>query len=214
MNIVKQLDSDLHAALAENYQEAYQNLDQASLDAICFEAGTNPEHGDFSSSFALKLSKQLKKNPREIAESIKTSIQNELIAKIEILGPGFLNVFLTPDTKATLLNEIIANPETYGAETSNNKKVLVEFVSSNPTGPLHVGHGRGAILGNALANLFENSGCDVTKEYYVNDAGRQISILSASVLLNAFCSKFESEGLCFDFACATFLCEVLYLDRL
>lgn len=194
MNIVKQLDSDLHAALAENYQEAYQNLDQASLDAICFEAGTNPEHGDFSSSFALKLSKQLKKNPREIAETIKTSLQNELIAKIEILGPGFLNVFLTPDTKAILLNEIIANPETYGAEKSNNKKVLVEFVSSNPTGPLHVGHGRGAILGNALANLFENSGCDVTKEYYVNDAGRQISILSASVLLNAFCSKFESEG--------------------
>ena len=122
MNILQQLDSDLHAALSENYQDAYQTLDQASLDGICFEAGTNPEHGDFSSSFALKLSKELKKNPREIAESIKTSLQNELIAKVEILGPGFLNVFLTPDTKAILLNEIIANPETYGAETSNNKK--------------------------------------------------------------------------------------------
>ena len=194
MNIVDKLNSLLLQALKDTYKENYSELDEEFIQSLCFEAGNNPEHGDFSSSFALKLSKYFKKNPIEIAESVKDNFSNKLIGKVDVIMPGFLNVFLSTETKANLLKEVIDNPQSYGKQKPLKQSVLIEFVSSNPTGPLHVGHGRGAVLGSSLASLFENAGYEVTTEYYVNDAGRQISILTASVLLNAYCESFISDG--------------------
>ena len=103
-------------------------------------------------------------------------------------------MFIKTEDKANALQNILAQGLDWGKLETHKGSVLVEFVSSNPTGPLHVGHGRGAILGMVLSNLLENSGYQVTKEYYVNDAGRQIAILTSSLLLNAYCNDFDADG--------------------
>ena len=184
LKIIKTLFKDL----GEEFHEDYLRL-------VCFEKSDTSVHGDYSSSCALKLSKKLNKNPNEIAKIISDNFSVPWIKKCEVLGPGFFNVYLDSETKSKLLQGIIEEDQNYGKSEKNGKKILLEFVSSNPTGPLHVGHGRGAVLGIALSNLLENSGYEVTKEYYVNDAGRQISILTSSILLNAYVKEFEIEGI-------------------
>ena len=133
--------------------------------------------------------------PREISELLTKDLSLPFIESISIEGAGFINVFLTSAEKTLALKEAIKLDSKWGKNSKRQGNVLVEFVSSNPTGPLHVGHGRGAVLGMALSNLLENSGYKVTKEYYVNDAGRQISILTSSILLKAYAGNFDVEGM-------------------
>jgi arginyl-tRNA synthetase len=146
------------------------------------------EHGDFSSNLAMALAKSLKKNPRELAALIIEKLPTSpFIEKVEIAGAGFINFYLSDKARSFIIHEILKNPEVYGQNTSGHdekdkpQKVQIEFVSANPTGPLHVGHGRGAAIGDSLARLLKFNGWDVTREFYYNDAGAQIDNLTKSV---------------------------------
>jgi len=142
-------------------------------------------HGDFATNVALQLAKPARKKPRDVAEAIVARLPaSGLVARTEIAGPGFINLFLGEQAKLSVIATIREQGERYGrSQLGAGKKVQVEFVSANPTGPLHVGHGRGAAYGAAVADLLEAVGFDVHREYYVNDAGRQMDILGTSVWL-------------------------------
>ncbi|WP_018954802.1 arginine--tRNA ligase [Thioalkalivibrio sulfidiphilus] len=142
-------------------------------------------HGDFATNVALQLAKPARKKPRDVAEAIVARLpESGLVARTEIAGPGFINLFLGEQAKLSVIATIREQGERYGrSQLGAGKKVQVEFVSANPTGPLHVGHGRGAAYGAAVADLLEAVGFDVHREYYVNDAGRQMDILATSVWL-------------------------------
>ncbi|HSS64244.1 MAG TPA: arginine--tRNA ligase [Gammaproteobacteria bacterium] len=142
-------------------------------------------HGDFASPVALSLARFMKRKPREIAEQIVARLpQVEGISKVEIAGPGFINFFLERSARQSVLDTVLRHGAAFGSsDTGAGEAVQVEFVSATPTGPLHVGHGRGAAYGAALANLLEAAGFSVQREYYVNDAGRQMDILAVSVWL-------------------------------
>lgn len=142
-------------------------------------------HGDFTCNVAMMLAKQANKSPRDIAQRIIDTLQtNSSIDKVEIAGPGFINFFLAQESTLAIIKNILDAGETFGrSNAANNEKVQIEFVSANPTGPLHVGHGRGAAYGASLASLMRAVGFNVDCEYYVNDAGRQMNILATSVWL-------------------------------
>lgn len=145
-------------------------------------------HGDFSSNIALVLAKKLQIPPLQLAEKIKSTIdccsENSKLEKIEIAGPGFINFFLKKSIWYDVINQILSQTEQFGTSNlGNNEPILVEFVSANPTGPLHVGHGRGAAYGDSIARLLRAVGYQVCAEYYINDAGRQMDILATSVWL-------------------------------
>ncbi len=150
---------------------------------IMFERTRQKEHGDYATNIALALAKAAATNPRALAEQIVAALpDNPQVRKVEIAGPGFINVFLADDARYKVLDEVFARGNDYGlAEPNSKQKIMVEFVSANPTGPLHVGHGRGAVYGDALARLLTAAGHTVEREYYVNDAGRQMEILATSV---------------------------------
>lgn len=152
---------------------------------VGFERPKQAAHGDWATSVALSLAKQRRQNPRQLAEAIVANLQLDpaLVEKAEIAGPGFINFRLSQNWLYKELAALLAAGPQYGnSRTGNGKKVQVEFVSVNPTGPLHVGHGRGAFVGDAIARLLQCAGYDVQKEYYVNDAGNQIDKLGRSVL--------------------------------
>ncbi len=155
--------------------------------SIILDRPKSAEHGDFSSNIAMQLAKPLRQNPRAIAESLIAALpKSEYIAKVEIAGAGFINFFLNAASQQTIVKEILNAGDAFGRNTSGNKvKVQVEFVSANPTGPLHVGHGRGAAVGDCLARLLDANGWDVTREFYYNDAGAQIDNLVISVQARA-----------------------------
>ena len=150
-------------------------------------------HGDFSTNLCLVLSKKLKKSPRDVAAIVLKKIPpSDLISKIEIAGAGFLNFFLSSKANNEIINNALNLKDTYGKnKTGNRQKIQIEFVSANPTGPLHVGHGRGAAIGDCLARLFEASDWAVTREFYYNDAGEQINNLMRSV--KASCQKIPTD---------------------
>lgn len=151
---------------------------------IVVEIPKQRENGDFSSSIALKLCKELKTNPIELAESIKSNINDELIDEIEIAKPGFINFRLNRQTIFNGINEINKLEDDYGKSNIGNKeKINVEYVSANPTGILHLGTARGAAYGDSLCNILKFAGYDVTREYYINDAGNQIDNLGLSILV-------------------------------
>jgi arginyl-tRNA synthetase len=144
----------------------------------------NPDHGDFSCNIAMQIAKSERKPPRQVAEIINQLIgtNTDLLSKCEIAGPGFINFFVAPAAWQQTLLEIEAGGDTYGRTTSGvARKVQVEFVSANPTGPLHIGHGRGAAIGDTICRLLQATGWDVTREFYYNDAGQQITNLALSV---------------------------------
>jgi arginyl-tRNA synthetase len=149
------------------------------------ERTRDPKHGDFTTNIAMRLAKDLGKPPRELAETLIALIPpSELIEKAEVAGPGFINFNLSTNAYRNELIDIIKLGSSYGCSSfGNDQRVLVEYVSANPTGPLHVGHGRHAAYGASLANLLRATGHDVQEEYYVNDAGRQMDILTISVWL-------------------------------
>lgn len=151
-----------------------------------FEKPKQKQFGDLSTNIAMQMATILKTNPRQIATEIQSfiSIDPQYIEKIDIAGPGFLNFFISPNSFYIQLYDIIKKKEKYGqSDQGNGIKTQVEFISANPTGPLTIGHGRQAVLGDSIARLFETIGYNVTREYYFNDAGRQMRILGDSVRL-------------------------------
>ncbi len=152
---------------------------------VMMERTRDRAHGDFASNLAMTLAKPARRKPRDIAEQLVAAIKTGgQLQKVEIAGPGFINFFLGPQAWHAGINEILEQREQFGrSETGKGSRVQVEFVSANPTGPLHVGHGRGAAYGAAVADLLAAIGYEVHREYYVNDAGRQMDILAASVYL-------------------------------
>ncbi len=148
------------------------------------ERPRDSHHGDLASSVALQLAKKLNRKPRELAEDIvsRLDISTGAISKIEIAGPGFINFWLAESALSDVLLRVLELGADYGrSDVGQGRRVNVEFVSANPTGPLHVGHGRGAALGDAIAALLETTGSEVTREFYVNDAGVQIGLLAESL---------------------------------
>jgi arginyl-tRNA synthetase len=154
---------------------------------IILERPRDPSHGDFACNIAMQLAKALKKNPRELAQTIAQDVMGNplregLIANVEIAGPGFMNVRMVAGSKQAIVSRVLQEGERYGkTQDAAGRKVLVEFVSANPTGPLHVGHGRQGALGDAISALLEAQGYQVQREFYYNDAGVQIATLANSV---------------------------------
>lgn len=149
------------------------------------------EHGDIACNIAMQLARVLKQKPRDIAEKIVAFIKNEdkngeLISSVEIAGPGFINIRVANTALQDIVRQVLTNKDQYGCvDTHKNESVLLEFVSANPTGPLHLGHARQGALGDVLANIFSTQGWRVTREFYYNDAGVQIGNLALSVQLRA-----------------------------
>ena len=181
MNIFKQIKDILISEFKTIYADLVLDSD---LNKISVEQPKDETHGDASTNIAMIFAKQLSANPREIALKLKERLDKiELFTRVDIAGPGFINFFLNPTIYVDILHHIIANPNFGTSSIGNNKKVNLEFVSANPTGPLHIGHLRNATFGSALANVLKFVGFDVTKEFYVNDAGSQIDVLAKSCYL-------------------------------
>lgn len=173
--------------LLQNALEHIANTHQVEIDPNLVlksvERTRDISHGDFASNIAMMTARNLKSNPRAVAEMLIEAIgEQPEIAKIEIAGPGFINFTFNPEIYHQELSEILTLDDKYGYNNAGNgEKVQIEFVSANPTGPLHVGHGRGAAVGDSIARVLEANGFDVTREFYYNDAGAQIDNLAASV---------------------------------
>jgi arginyl-tRNA synthetase len=157
----------------------------ADLSRVVVEPPRDPSHGDMAANAAMVLAKDAGQKPRELAEKIAEKLRaDDLIAKVDVAGPGFINFTLHPRAWAEELRVVLAAGSDYGrSEMGQGEKVNVEYVSANPTGPMHVGHGRGAVFGDALANLLAFAGYAVTREYYINDAGAQVDVLARSAFL-------------------------------
>jgi arginyl-tRNA synthetase len=176
---------------------AILNAAPVELPEIQLEVPRDPAHGDFSTNIAMILAKRLGKSPRDIATEIVKNLElSGVLQSAELAGPGFINLRLAPSALTQGVGEVVSAGENYGqSNIGAGRSIQIEFVSANPTGPLHVGHGRGAAYGAVLANIFRAAGYTVSCEYYVNDAGRQMDILAVSVLLRYL----EQHGLSLDF---------------
>ena len=175
----------LRQTLADLLAHALRSIAPDLYDSeILIERPKQAGHGDFASSLALQLARALKSNPRQIAERLARELPpSPLIAKVEVAGAGFLNFTLTQAARTAVVHEALAAGNDFGRAPVNGRRLQVEFVSANPTGPLHVGHGRGAAFGASLSALLAFAGFTVQREYYVNDAGRQMDILAVSTWL-------------------------------
>ena len=173
-------------------QELLQAL-QTTLDALApgaapaaaFESPKQAAHGDFAITAAMPLARALKQNPRELAAQLVTALQAQpavqrWVQALEIAGPGFVNLRLSAAAKQAVVGEVLAAGAAFGSQPASGKQVMVEFVSANPTGPLHVGHGRNAALGDSIGKLLQTQGHAVHREFYYNDAGVQIHTLGVS----------------------------------
>ena len=180
MEIKSELKTSILAALDQAVAEG--KIVAGEWPEIQFEVPPQKSFGDFATNFAMQAARIVKTNPRLLAQQIVEHLNSPLIDRVEIAGPGFINFYLKPDWLTAMLATILQQGEHYGeVEAPTDELVQVEFVSANPTGPLHVGHGRGAAVGSALANLMRAAGYRVKTEYYINDAGNQIDNLAASV---------------------------------
>lgn len=178
-----------------------QKLPEMDLPEVQIERTKDKLHGDFACNIAMMLAKPAKMNPRQIATLLVAEIKDaDFISKIDIAGPGFINFTLTAESTQQIVKDVLLSAENFGrSKVGQGKRVQVEFVSANPTGPLHVGHGRGAAYGSVISSLLIAAGFDVHREYYVNDAGRQMDIIATSVWLRylADCGEafiFPSNG--------------------
>ncbi|KTD23767.1 arginyl tRNA synthetase [Legionella lansingensis] len=181
---MKQTVDQLLAQALETLKQAQVVPQDLAVD-IKVERAKDSNHGDFATNLAMTLAKPCGQPPRKLAELILQSLPpHPEVDRVEIAGPGFINFFMHHEARSQVIADILKKGEQFGCNTlGRGQKVILEFVSANPTGPLHVGHGRGAAFGATLANLLAVAGFDVSREYYVNDAGRQMNILAASVWL-------------------------------
>ena len=176
--------------LLEVLRQALENLSPGAGAKAAFESPKVAAHGDLATTAAMQLAKPLKLNPRQLAETLRdallaTPAYQAWVEAIDIAGPGFINIKLKPEAKQQIVREVLTQTTQFGSQPALDKKMLVEFVSANPTGPLHVGHGRQAALGDAICNLFQTQGWSVYREFYYNDAGVQIATLATSTQLRA-----------------------------
>ncbi len=186
MNLVEQVTQQLRNEIEQGIEaaKAAGRFDYAELPAFIVEVPKDKAHGDFATNAAMVLTKQAKMKPRDIAQAIVDSLNKEskLIEKVEIAGPGFINFYLSKSWIYDILPVVEAQDTAYGSvDLGRGEKVQIEFVSANPTGLLHMGNARGGALGDSLANLLKMAGYDVTKEFYINDAGNQIVNLGLSL---------------------------------
>jgi len=173
---------------------SFGTLVTSQTPPITIAIPASPEHGDFSCNIAMQLAKAERKAPRQVAEALLSHLVDNsgLLLKTEIAGPGFINFFIAPKAWHYSLLEIEKQGDYFGQTNSGaGQKVQVEFVSANPTGPLHIGHGRGAAIGDTICRILKATGWDVTREFYYNDAGQQIQNLALSV--QARCLGFGPE---------------------
>jgi len=177
----------LRQQIGKALQACFDNktLHSGEIPEIQVEVPGNPEHGDFATNLAMIMARTEKKAPRQIAEALLATLgASPLLDKVDIAGPGFINFTLAPVCWYEVLDDITAKGPEYGISgAGQGQKVQVEFVSANPTGPLHIGHGRGAAVGDAVASIMQAAGFDVQREYYVNDAGNQVATLGRSIWL-------------------------------
>ncbi len=171
--------------LLQALSTALSELAPDAATSAAFESPKQAAHGDFAITAAMQLSRSLNKNPREIAQALVAALQRQSafqrwVSALEIAGPGFINLRLSDAARQAVVAEVLTAGEGFGRRQSSGQKVMVEFVSANPTGPLHVGHGRNAALGDCICNLFQTQGARVLREFYYNDAGVQIANLGLS----------------------------------
>ena len=163
---------EIRDLLKQNIQLALKDLGvDLDLNEIVVENSKDPTHGDYATNVAMKMARAFSKSPRDVAALIVDRINKDHIDHIEIAGPGFINFYMKNDSITGIVNRIIKENDNYGRSQKKNLKVNVEFVSANPTGDLHVGHARGAAIGDAISRILDFDGYDVTREYYINDAG-------------------------------------------
>ena len=174
---------EIRDLLKQNIQLALKDLGvDLDLNEIVVENSKDPTHGDYATNVAMKMARAFSKSPRDVAALIVDRINKDHIDHIEIAGPGFINFYMKNDSITGIVNRIIKENDNYGRSQKKNLKVNVEFVSANPTGDLHVGHARGAAIGDAISRILDFDGYDVTREYYINDAGNQIDHLGESLI--------------------------------
>ncbi len=183
---MQSVKNELLAALADELEK----LSPGAGDKATFESPKQAAHGDLACTAAMQLAKPLKSNPRALGERLQAALEatpafGRWVQAIELAGPGFLNIRLRPVAKQQVVREVLSAGSAYGQRAPRGERVMVEFVSANPTGPLHVGHGRQAALGDAICNLYASQGWRVHREYYYNDAGVQIDTLTKSTQLRA-----------------------------
>ena len=176
--------------LLEALAHALEKLSPGAGAKAAFESPKVAAHGDFATTAAMQLAKPLKLNPRQLAENLRiellaSSSFQSWVDAVDIAGPGFINIKLKPEAKQQIIREVLTQTAQFGSQPPKGRKMLVEFVSANPTGPLHVGHGRQAALGDAICSLNQTQGWDVYREFYYNDAGVQIGTLATSTQLRA-----------------------------
>jgi len=187
--LIKAIQNGLFPVLEKKENEPEEIDPEKILGRVTLEEPKHREHGDFACNIAMAIAKELKESPREIAQQIidnlsEGDIKEARIEKLEIAGPGFINIYLKKNWLREVLPVIGQEKESYGSiYKGQGKKVQVEFVSANPTGPLHVGHSRGAVVGDVLGNILEFCGCEVEKEFYINNAGNQMELLGKSIYL-------------------------------
>jgi arginyl-tRNA synthetase len=184
MNLFTDFEDRIKSAL-EQIDIVKEKRSELDFGRVGVEPPRDPSHGDVATNAAMVLAKAVGTNPRALADIVSAKLQEDPdIAEVSVAGPGFINIRLSVGYWQRLLASIISGSEAFGrSSVGAGRKVNVEYVSANPTGPMHVGHCRGAVIGDTLANLLEFAGYAVTKEYYVNDAGSQIDVLARSVFL-------------------------------
>lgn len=183
MSVLEQVKNELKTQLGMAAVRAGL-VEEAQLPEVILELPKEKAHGDFATNLAMQLTRIARRNPREIAQAIVEHLDREKanIARVEVAGPGFINMFMDKSYLHRIIREVWSKGDRYGSGTiGQGQKVQVEYVSANPTGSLHLGHARGAAVGDALCNLLEFAGYDVTREYYINDAGNQIHNLALSL---------------------------------
>ncbi|MBC1521889.1 arginine--tRNA ligase [Listeria aquatica] len=193
MNLIKETQENLVGQIKQAVLKA-TGISEADMPEILLEVPKEKSHGDYSTNIAMQLARVAKKAPRAIAESIiqEFDTKSSQIEKIEIAGPGFINFFLDNRYLTKVIPAVLAEDESYGqSDFGKRERIQIEFVSANPTGDLHLGHARGAAIGDSLANIMDMAGFDVEREYYVNDAGNQIQ----NLVLSAEARYFEALGI-------------------
>ena len=176
--------------LLQTLAQVLEKMSPGAGAKAVFESPKVAAHGDLASTVAMQLAKPLKQNPRQLAESLRTALLEtpvfqRWVEALDIAGPGFINIRLKPEAKQQVVHQVLSQGAQFGCQAATGHRLLVEFVSANPTGPLHVGHGRQAALGDALCNLYQTQGWQVYREFYYNDAGVQINTLASSTQLRA-----------------------------
>ncbi len=184
MDVLAEIEARIRSALDGLKADGTLPAD-IKLDAVDLEATRDPAHGDLATNAAMVLAKPARMKPRDIAEKLRAALAAEpMIASSSVAGPGFLNLTLKPEAWQGVVREVLAAGDAYGrADLGHREAINVEYVSANPTGPMHVGHCRGAVFGDALASLLAFTGYKVTREYYINDAGAQVDVLARSAYL-------------------------------